>query len=193
MSTTLLGIMDGGCAEGGIPIEGVDAGILRLGAAYSKKHGPYYDPVASAARLRDPFPPFPIDFTLATVKPVTELLATLPIRCSTLGLYDIACIPVSTAPSSAPSIAFPASTLSQEVVLAIPMVATMTATMTDSSLSIDKRYESCISSESYLGPYSLQVGCAAPRHKAAHHVKLSHDAARKADKILQASNGIRNG
>jgi len=119
LSTTLLGMMDGGCAEGGIPIEGADAGILRLGAAYSEKHGLYHDPVAFAARLRGPFLPFPNDFTPATVKLVTELLAT--------------------------------------------------------------------------SPTSLQVGCAAPRHKTAHHAKLSHDAARKADKILQASNDIRNG
>jgi len=75
MSTTLLDMIEAGCAEGGIPIKGADAGTLRLVAAYCEKHAPHYDPVASAARLRDPFPPFPIDFTPApyAVKPVTQL------------------------------------------------------------------------------------------------------------------------
>lgn len=75
MSTMLLDMMEAGCAEGGIPIKGADAGMLRLVAAYCEKHAPHYDPVASAARLRDPFPPFPIDFTPVAyaVKPVTQL------------------------------------------------------------------------------------------------------------------------
>jgi S-phase kinase-associated protein 1 len=75
MSTMLLGMMEAGCADGGIPIKGADAGTLRLVAAYCEKHAPHYDPVASAARLRDPFPPFPIDFTPVAyaVKPVTQL------------------------------------------------------------------------------------------------------------------------
>ena len=44
MSTMLLQMMEGGCAEGGVPIEGANAGILRLVATYCKKHGPHYDP-----------------------------------------------------------------------------------------------------------------------------------------------------
>jgi S-phase kinase-associated protein 1 len=74
MSTMLLGMIEAGCADGGIPINGADVGTLRLVAAYCEKHAPHYDPVASAARLRDPFPPFPIEFTPPTyaIKPVTH-------------------------------------------------------------------------------------------------------------------------
>lgn len=75
MSKTLLDMMEAGCAEGPVPIAGAGAGTLRLVAAYCERHAPHYDPVASAARLRDPFPPFPIDFTPPTyaIPPVTQL------------------------------------------------------------------------------------------------------------------------
>jgi S-phase kinase-associated protein 1 len=75
MSATLLGMIEAGCAEGGIPIKGADAGSLCLVAAYCEKHAPHYDPVASEAKLRDPLPPFPIDFMPASyaVKPITQL------------------------------------------------------------------------------------------------------------------------
>ncbi|CAN6299305.1 unnamed protein product [Urochloa humidicola] len=74
MSTAILHVMEDGCAEGSIPVAGVDAFILRLVAAYCERHAPHYDPVASAARLRDPFPPFPIDFPPAhhAIRPVTD-------------------------------------------------------------------------------------------------------------------------
>ncbi|CAN6323898.1 unnamed protein product [Urochloa humidicola] len=74
MSTAILHVMEDGCAEGRVPVRDVDAGVLRLVAAYCEKHAPHYDPVASAARLRDPFPPFPIDFppTHHAIRPVTD-------------------------------------------------------------------------------------------------------------------------
>lgn len=74
MSTTILHMMEDDCAEGRIPIKDVHHTILRLVVAYCEKHAPHYDPVASAARLREPFPPFPIEFTPPhySVKPVTE-------------------------------------------------------------------------------------------------------------------------
>ncbi|CAM0145776.1 unnamed protein product [Urochloa decumbens] len=74
MSTAILHAMEDGCAEGRVPVTGVDAGVLRLVAAYCEKHAPHYDPVASAAKLRDPFPPFPIDFPPAhhAIRPVTD-------------------------------------------------------------------------------------------------------------------------
>jgi S-phase kinase-associated protein 1 len=73
MSTTILHMMDD-CAEGRVPVAGVHAGVLRLVAAYCERHAPHYDPEASAARLRDPFPPFSIDFrpTAHAIRPVTD-------------------------------------------------------------------------------------------------------------------------
>ena len=73
MSTTIVHMMDD-CAEGRVPVAGVHAGVLRLVAAYCERHAPHYDPAASAARLRDPFPPFPIDFTPTAhaIRPVTD-------------------------------------------------------------------------------------------------------------------------
>lgn len=74
MSTAILHMMEDGCAEGRVPVKGVDAGVLRLVVAYCERHAPHYDPVASAARLRDPFPPFPIEFPRGThaIRPVTD-------------------------------------------------------------------------------------------------------------------------
>ncbi|RLN15428.1 SKP1-like protein 13 [Panicum miliaceum] len=73
MSTTILHMMDD-CTEGRVPVAGVHAGVLRLVAAYCERHAPHYDPEASAARLRDTFPPFPIDFrpTAHAIRPVTD-------------------------------------------------------------------------------------------------------------------------
>ncbi|RLN41111.1 SKP1-like protein 13 [Panicum miliaceum] len=73
MSSTILHMMDD-CAEGRVPVAGVHAGVLRLVAAYCEQHAPHYDLAASAARLRDLFPPFPIDFTPAAhaIRPVTD-------------------------------------------------------------------------------------------------------------------------
>ncbi|KAG2548887.1 SKP1-like protein 13 [Panicum virgatum] len=73
MSTTIVHMMDD-CAEGRVPVAGVHAGVLRLMAAYCERHAPHYDPAASAARLRDPFPPFPIEFAPAAhpIRPVTD-------------------------------------------------------------------------------------------------------------------------
>jgi S-phase kinase-associated protein 1 len=73
MSTMLYGMMEVGCAVGRIRVPDIDAGTLRLVAAYCEKHGPYYDP-ATACRDRDTFLPLPIDFMPAAhaIKPVTE-------------------------------------------------------------------------------------------------------------------------
>ncbi|KAG2537920.1 SKP1-like protein 13 [Panicum virgatum] len=73
MSSTTVHMLDD-CAEGRVPVAGVHAGVLRLVAAYCERHAPHYDPAASAARLRDPFPPFPIDFppTAHAIRPVTD-------------------------------------------------------------------------------------------------------------------------
>ncbi|OEL14938.1 SKP1-like protein 11 [Dichanthelium oligosanthes] len=74
MSTAILHMMEDGCAEGRVPVRDVHASVLRLVVAYCEKHAPHYDPAASAARLRDPFPPFPIDFppTNHAIRPVTD-------------------------------------------------------------------------------------------------------------------------
>ncbi|KAF8722914.1 hypothetical protein HU200_022051 [Digitaria exilis] len=74
MSTTILHMMEDGCAEGRVPVKGVHAGTLRMVVAYCERHAPHYDPAASAARLRNPFPPFPIDFPNAAnaIRPVTD-------------------------------------------------------------------------------------------------------------------------
>ncbi|KAJ1295462.1 hypothetical protein BS78_01G226300, partial [Paspalum vaginatum] len=74
MSTTMLHATDDDCAGGRIPVTGVHPSILRLVAAYCERHAPHYDPVASAARLREPFPPFPIDFppVKCAIRPVTD-------------------------------------------------------------------------------------------------------------------------
>jgi S-phase kinase-associated protein 1 len=74
MSTAILHMMEDDCAGGRVPVAGVDAGVLRLVVAYCERHAPHYDAVASAARLRDPFPPFPIEFPIANpaIRPVTD-------------------------------------------------------------------------------------------------------------------------
>ncbi|WVZ59077.1 hypothetical protein U9M48_009278 [Paspalum notatum var. saurae] len=74
MSTTMLHALDDDCAGGRIPVAGVHPSILRLVAAYCERHAPHYDAVASAARLREPFPPFPIDFPpdRYAIRPVTD-------------------------------------------------------------------------------------------------------------------------